>query len=202
MATRKPPADTTPAEEPVAAEVLDFPGQVLSPEMTDAKALSRAQQFSDEELRNVDSFESAFALAESMFGEVTDVTQELGNGFTLITDKAPLVNTAFVILSCAFNEGDFGTFASIACVTKAGEKYIFNDGSTGVHNQLFELILTKKRTGGFLAPTGLNASEYDTCANKDCLRARPNAMKTCVHCGDTSEKRGTATTYFLNLAPA
>lgn len=198
MATaKKPPADETT----VVPEVIDFPTE-HRPEMVEAKALANRDRFPDEELRGITTFEDAFRLATEVYGDVTDVTQELGNGFTLITDKAPLINNPFIIISTNFNEGDFGEFVSIAAVTKDHKKYIFNDGSTGVRNQLFELARTLKRTGGFYAPTGLSASEYDTCANKDCLRARPNAVKTCMHCGDTSEKRGTATTYFLNLAPA
>jgi hypothetical protein len=193
MATTK---KTDNPEPPAAAEVLSFPSE----EERAAKELSRTQRFEDADLRAISTFEEAFALAEQMFGEITDVTQELGNGFTLITDKSVLVDKPFVIISCSFNDGDFGQFASIAAVTKTNEKYIFNDGSTGVHNQLFELARTTKRTGGFMAPTGLSKSDYDTCA--ECLRARPNAVKTCGNCGDTSEKRKTGTTYFLNLAPA
>jgi hypothetical protein len=197
-----PTPETT--DEPVAPEALDFPGQVATPEMTEAKALANANRFTDEELRNITSFDDALALAQSVYGEITDITEELGNGFTLISDKSPLVDNPFVIVSCAFNDGDFGSFASVAAVTKDGKKYIFNDGSTGVHNQLFELARTKKRTGGFMAPSGLTASEYDTCPPGDggCSRARPNAVKTCTHCGNTSERRSTSTTYFLNLTPA
>jgi hypothetical protein len=195
MATTK---KTDNPEPPAAAEVLSFPNE----DERAAKELSRTQRFDDADLRAITTFEEAFALAEMAFGEITDITQELGNGFTLITDKSVLVNKPFVIVSCAFNDGDFGQFASIAAVTRDNQKYIFNDGSTGVHNQLFELARTKKRTGGFFAPSGLSQSDYDTCANKDCLRARPNAVKECAHCGDTSEARKTGTTYFLNLAPA
>lgn len=191
--TRK---SSTAVEPPPAAEVLSFPTE----EQRETKALARTQQFDDSDLRAITTFEEAFALAETMFGEVTDISQELGNGFTLITDKSVLVNKPFVIISCAFNDGDFGSFASIAAVTKDNEKYIFNDGSTGVHNQLFELARTTKRTGGFMAPSGLSQSDYDTCG--ECLRARPNAVKECAHCGDTSERRKSGTTYFLNLAPA
>lgn len=182
--------------------VVDTPGKDIA-EIEDARSVSRMTGFTDAELRGITSFDDAFALATNVYGEVTDITQELGNGFTLISDKAPLVGKPFVILSCGFNEGDFGDFVSVAVVTESGEKYIFNDGSTGIFNQIFEMARLKNRTGGFLAPSGLTASEYETCPPADggCSRGRPNAAKVCQHCGNESERRGMATTYYLNLAP-
>lgn len=166
----------------------------------DARSLSRTEGFTDAELRGITTFEEAFSLAESIYGDVVDVSEELGNGFTLVSDKSVLENKPFVILSCGFNEGDYGDFVSIAAVTKDNEKYIFNDGSSGVFKQLFELVRTLKRTGGFLVPGGLRSNEYPTCTG--CGRGRAIAAKECPHegCGDKSEKRASATTYYLGLS--
>jgi hypothetical protein len=206
MATRstRKPVDNAAETAPVP-EALDMPENVTDfAAAQEAKALAKRDRVDDETLRNIASFEDAFALATELYGDVTDVTEELGNGFTLITDKAPLVGKEMIVVSCAFSDGDFGQFASVAAVTKDGGKFIFNDGSTGVYNQLFELVRTKKRTGGFHLPSGLTASTYPTCPPSDggCSRARPNGMKVCQHCGNESERRSEGTTYFINLAPA
>lgn len=178
------------AEEVVPAEYT----------VEDARSLSRMEGFTDDELRRVTSFEDAFKLAQQVYGEVSDVSEELGNGFTLISNKGKLVGVPFIVLSCGFNEGDYGDYVTVAAVTKSGDKYIFNDGSSGVFSQMFELVRTLRRTGGFVVPGGLRDNEYDTCTN--CNRGRPKAVKVCKHegCGDTSEKRASATTYYLDLA--
>jgi hypothetical protein len=103
----------------------------------------------------------------------------------------------FLILHFGLNDGDFGEFASIAAVTKNNDKYIFNDGSTGIKEQLLDLARTHQRFGGFMVHGGLNESTYPTCA--DCNKARSPKVDVCG-CGDTSEKRSSATTYYLDLS--
>jgi hypothetical protein len=195
MAARKNTAQDAPAD---VSEALVPVEQLTS--------MSKLDRFTDSTLRNVSSFEDAMALASEVYGDVKDITQELGNGFTLLSreDKNRLVKKPFVVLHFGLTEGDFGTFASVAVVTKDNKKFIFNDGSTGVRDQLVDLAQTHKRFGGFMVPNGLAESEYDTCKGPDgnsCGRARSKAVDVCQHCGDTSEKRGSATTYYFDLTP-
>ncbi len=162
--------------------------------------MSKLERFTDANLRAITSFEDAFALAKDVYDDVVDVTAVLGNGFTLTTDKSVLVGKKMVIVHFGLNEGDFGEFASVAVVTAENKKYIFNDGSTGIKEQLLDLARTHHRFGGYLVPNGLSKSEYDTCF--DCGTARSSKVLVCGKCGDESEKRATGTTYYLDLTPA
>jgi hypothetical protein len=202
MATTKAAAAKT-ADAPVREALPEFTREsnlVPQEEMDQLKSLARAEKFSDANLREVQTFEQAFALAEEAWGEVIDISKELGNGFMLVTDKSVLIDVPFVILSFAFNEGTWGTFTSVAVVTKDNRKFIFNDGSTGVCEQLVELAREHKRFGGYLVQGGLSQSTYATCV--ECGRSKSAAAVACPHCGDESEKRGNASTYYLSLTPA
>lgn len=160
--------------------------------------MSKLDRFSDAALRDITSFEEAFALAEEVYGDVKDIHAELGNGFTLIDDKGKLKGVAFLILHFGLNDGEFGEFSSIAAVTKNNDKYIFNDGSSGIKEQLLTLARTHQRFGGFMVHGGLNESTYPTCF--ECNKARSPKIDVCPSCGDATEKRSSATTWYLDLS--
>lgn len=169
------------------------------------RELTVMNRVSDKEMRAIaqaeNPFEAALAMAADLYGEVLDVSKELGNGFALV-DKADLTGERMILLYWAFNEGDFGEFASIAAVTTSQKRVIFNDGSTGVYAQLREFTQDTKRTGGLLAPMGLRANTYDTCPEKNCNRAMNRNAAECQHCGYAGDKRSSATTYYIDLAGA
>lgn len=79
-----------------------------------------------------------------------------------LTDKDELVNQPFVILSWAFNEGDYSdNFVSVTVMNKANELLVFNDGSTGVKAQL--QIHTERHgthRGPIIVRKGLSKSVY------------------------------------------
>ncbi len=158
------------------------------------------ERFKDSQLRDVTSFEDAMRLAREAYGEVHDITDELGNGFRLIQkdDKGKLTGIPFIILHTAFNDGDFGEFASIALVTADNRKLILNDGSSGIADQLRGLVTATGRYGGWMVPGGLRESQYDTC--KDCDRPRPQREDVCNHCGSDTTERHTGRTYYLDTS--
>lgn len=164
------------------------------------RELTVINRIDDKDLRSVaqsdDPFAAALALAAELYGDVQDVTQELGNGFTLV-EKDALEGEHMVLMYWVFNEGDFGEFASIAAVTASQKRVIFNDGSTGVFAQLKEYTQETKRNGGLLAPKGLRANEYPTC--KECGKAMPRNLSECKNCGNASDARSSATTYYIDL---
>lgn len=127
---------------------------------------------SDDQLRSIKSFDDALALASELYdGEVHSITEELGNGFTVLSteDKDRLINVPFIIIGTRFNQGKEGEFVTIALTTKSGEKYIINDGSTGIFRQLAGdpsagepgLVERTGRPGGWYVPCGLRRSDYE-----------------------------------------
>lgn len=167
------------------------------------RSLSTTETFTDKELRSVGSFDDALALIQREYGDVVSVTEHLGNGFALLQrdQKAKLVDVPFLILHIRFSEGDYSDdgFVTMAVVTGKGERFILNDGSTGIRDQLFELVANNPgRYGGYQVPGGLRVSVYDTCFG--CGKPRPDAQEVCAGCGDTSTKRAPGETYYLNTS--
>lgn len=179
--TRKP-ADNSPAV----------------PEVLSNTELTTKRTFSDDQLRSIQSFEDAMRLAADTYGGVTTAEElELGNGFKLLGDnKDRLVGMPFVVLAFNFNEGDFGEFASALLVTDRGDRIIMNDGSTGVYEQLLDIMKTTDKTGGIFFPRGLRKSTYDTCVS--CGKPRKPSTEVCT-CGDDTEKRAKGNTYYLDV---
>lgn len=164
------------------------------------KEMSSVERFDDKALKSVMTYQDALQLAIGAYGDVRDVTEDLGNGFRLVqdTNKGNLKDVPFIILHSAFNEGDFGEFVSVVLVTAAGDKLILNDGSTGIYEQLKQLATDTNRYGGWSVPGGLRVSEYKTC--KNCGKPRLDSHETCATCGDTNAERNRGATYYLNTS--
>lgn len=118
--------------------------------------------FQDETLREITSFDEAFAAAQDAFGGVIDASQEIGTGFDLLNTEAKdsLSGVPFIIVEMAFNHGDMGEFVSVVAVTEHNRRVIFNDGSTGIYKQLKQLNDRTGRVGGILVKGGLRRSDY------------------------------------------
>ena len=78
-----------------------------------------------------------------------------------VVDKKELVNIPFVIQQVRFYEGNFGPAVAAMAVTQGNRRVVFNDGSSGVREQIRELVNRHQRHGGFLCPHGLRFSEYE-----------------------------------------
>lgn len=127
----------------------------------------RDPQFSDAQLRGVDSFDAAMALVTEAYGDVLDAAEEIGSGFTKLENKNRLVGLTFLIVTYTFSDGDFRDengflqkFVSVRIVTRTGEKLWFTDGGTGIYRQLEDLSVRSGRNGGVLVTDGLRVSEY------------------------------------------
>lgn len=172
------------------------------------RALASLQNFADDaDLRGIGSYEDALALAEQINGNVIDIAEELGSGFALLDDKNKLVGQEMVLIQWRFSSGDYGMFVSVGLVTKAGGKYIINDGSAGIRDMLLEFSQSTKRFGGMKVPKGLRVSTYPTCP--DCGRPLTTDEPVCtaevkggVECGYVGEKRGKGETFYLDTSAA
>lgn len=129
---------------------------------TPGSAGRNASLYSDTELRGISSFEEAKRLASDKFGSVDDASEVMGTGFTVLNgkDKDRLVKVPFVILSMDFNTGDQGPYVSFLCVTATDQKFVVNDGGTGIYRQLDEWMVRTGKGGGLFV-NGLRKSEYD-----------------------------------------
>lgn len=126
--------------------------------------IARKRNFADTDLRNITSFDEAFAAAADVYGGVVDASTVIGTGFDVLDrdDKAQLIGEPFVIIEMQFNpSAEFGgEFVSFAAVTEHNRRVIVNDGSTGICLQLRNWFDETGRNGGLLVKGGLRKSDY------------------------------------------
>lgn len=167
------------------------------------------ERWDSSELRELTDFETALKKVQETYGPVVKASETLGNGFALLSnqDKAKLAGKPFLLLFWTFNPGDFGDyFVSCAAMTSDGQKFILNDGSSGIYTQLREFSIEHDgRQGGLLVEGGLRMSQYATCSS--CDRPRNKMQAVCTNllgngsqCGDKSEERHSGETAYLETA--
>lgn len=127
-----------------------------------------ASAWDEDALRSITSFDEAVRLATTAYGDVETASDVLGDGFALLNseDKGLLVGRPMLLMEWGFYDGDYGSkFVGIRAVVQNRDgsmgKYIFNDGSTGILEQLAKYTLKTGRTGGLSVKNGLRVSEYD-----------------------------------------
>lgn len=127
--------------------------------------------WSDAQLRDITSFDDAIMAAEQEGETIALASQEIGSGFVVLYDKDFLLKVPFLILEWRFNAGkyenDLGEktdFVSMTVITKNSDKYIVNDGSTGIARQLREYSDRTGKYGMLLAEKGLRVSRDYTVA--------------------------------------
>lgn len=134
----------------------------LLPEMV--KSLT----WDEDTLRGINSFDDALALVEKTHGKVVEADQVMGDGFTLLSnaDKGMLVGLPMLLMDWRFSDGNHGgKMVSIHLLVqnkdRSTSKYIVNDGSTGILEQLAALTIKTGQTGGLIVKRGFRVSEYD-----------------------------------------
>ena len=121
--------------------------------------------FNEEQLGQITSIEDAFAALAGAGIGVSGI-ESFGSGFVL-TDKDQLQGAEMLLLQWRFSDGDFGPFVSVIALTRDGRRVIFNDGSTGVYQQLRTVTRTRMSNGeanmqaGLTATNGLKKSTYN-----------------------------------------
>jgi hypothetical protein len=103
-------------------------------------------------------------------------------------NKDKLVGVPFIILRVHINQGNFGFFVSLTCVTKDNKTIVINDGSSGIASQMAELVQTYGTDKPISIPKGLKSSTYyvDNDTNKSVgKKPMPNSYQ--------------ATTFYLDI---
>lgn len=116
-----------------------------------------------EELAGLVTFEDALKLVQAKIGaeNVGVAAAEIGDGFKLLENKDQLIGIPFFAVTWDFHQGDHGEFVSVKVMAKDGQKYIVNDGSSGIRDQLMAYSAKKNVQGGLLCEKGLRRSNYE-----------------------------------------
>jgi hypothetical protein len=148
--------------------------------------------FTDDELRGMDSWEAAMAAVTEAHGGVAVADEELGTGFGLLEsdDKARLIGVPCLFVEWRFNPGAYGEpFVSAGVIAKIPggiARYIVNDGSTGIRDQLQSFTERTGKRGGLYSAKGLRRSDYTKMIWNDKLQ---------------KEVETPATTFYIDTAP-
>lgn len=131
--------------------------------MADAKATELAKISDDETLAEIKSLDDAFKALANAGINVTEA-KELGTGFQILKEKDQLVGVPFLILMMSFNSsekfGEGGEFVSLHVITEKGDKWIVNDGSTGIMDQC-KRYAKAGHSAGLIFREGLTRSDYE-----------------------------------------
>jgi hypothetical protein len=114
--------------------------------------------FTEEALADINSF--ADVLKHT--GNVVNISDVLGNGFSVVDDKTALIGVEFVVVKYAEHKSETtgGLFATMHVITSKNEKLIVNDGSTGICAQLRELAEKQGTVCPLYVPRGLRVSNF------------------------------------------
>ena len=182
---------------PEALSTMD--AEVIGEENVAGSAVVPSTQYDEDALRSITTFDEAMALTRETHGDISDASEEIGDGFALLSneDKAKLIGVPLLLMEWRENMGDFGPFMSIRLVARNRDgsmaKYILNDGSTGIAEGLRQFTQRTGKTGGLALRNGLRVSEYtfcDVCQSAACsvpdLHAKNNHRKARTFYLDTS----------------
>jgi hypothetical protein len=134
--------------------------------------IERSGQYavSNAQLKAVNDFEDALALVKEVYGEsaVELASEALGDGFALTDNKEQFVGVPMVFVKWVFSPGTYVDQKTgekrgfVSCrVATPGGKFIINDGSTGLFEQLKQYTADHEgQQGGLVAQKGLRVSRY------------------------------------------
>ena len=113
--------------------------------------------------QDVENWQDALAYANE-FGGAEDWADVSGD-WPVLEDKTRLVGVPFIIVGFAKRDGDNGEYTSLNVVTQSDERFIVNDGSTGIFRQIDALVKGRAERGvdpfiPLLVPGGLTRSDY------------------------------------------
>lgn len=126
---------------------------------------SRIENETLNKLRNTSDVAEYF---QAVAADLEDYSDEYGSGFEILDKKERLVDEGFVIVAWQFNTSKEygGKFVTAYVITERGDKFILNDGSTGIRDQLYKVTETRRARGveqsqkALMVRKGLRASRY------------------------------------------
>lgn len=172
---------------------------IMSDSNTDLQTRASGVPMTQEDLASIGSIDDALVALQNAGIVARRASDELGDGFVLLDDngKRTLVGTPFLIIGASESEGDYGkTMVTLRLITGDNRKYVINDGSTGIREQVVGYLENHDTIAGLMVDKGLRASDYRYCG--DCKTVnRKNAVK-CKQCDGNDLTP--ATTYYLDTS--
>lgn len=109
----------------------------------------------------IDTMQEAHAALETAYGAVLSSSKLFGDGSEFIRDKEKLVGVPLMILDWRFivDEETGREYVNVLVMNQQGNKARFNDGSTGVYEQL-KSVTDQYGVIGITCKFGLRKSEY------------------------------------------
>lgn len=166
----------------------------INPNMAPATTKTTKQQttdvaipdFSDDDFRNLETFEDALTLLTGAGLEIEEASSALGNGFAVLKNKDILVGVPFVAIQWRFTRGDNGEFVTAYVMAKmpgsqGPNRFILNDGGTGIYQALKTYTDKTGRNKGLYVAHGLTRSDY-------------------MYTDEKSGEQRPATTYYLDTS--
>lgn len=154
--TQNIPSVTPPEKQQVVRAIDEMVPEIIT------------SSFNEDDLRDGATFDYYAQMTAEAYGPLVDASEVLGDGFGLLTKetKAMLVGIPCLFMEWAFRDGDFGRpFVSVRIVARmpGGSigRFIMNDGSTGIADQLAKYTKKTGKLGGLLVAKGLNRSDYE-----------------------------------------
>lgn len=134
----------------------------MPPKKSNSDVVVPGTELSVEELAGLNSFQDALSLLQDKYGaeSVAVADQELGDGFKLLENKDQLNGVGFIAVNWDFHQGDHGEFVTVKVMTEDGQKYIVNDGSSGIRDQLMAYTAKSGKQAGMFCRKGLRRSDY------------------------------------------
>lgn len=143
--------------------------------MASTALAKNAERLNDDMIAGINSFTDVEAFCESIGQKPVDAAEYIPSLTILRTDeeKKRLIGTPFVILEAQFNDGKYAGnanegkgFVSLTILLESGDKYIVNDGGTGIRDQMIGIIASRVEAKHphpnmmILCKRGLSVSEY------------------------------------------
>lgn len=147
-----------------------------------------------EQLKAIQNFDDVKRLAAELNNDIVSST-ELGDGFALLDtkDKDRLIGLPIMVIGWNFSMGDMGEFVTARVLAQEANgtfsKYIINDGSTGIYDQLKRISQLNPNAGIVTAIRGLRKSEYFVPVEV-----------TDEQTGETSTVQKKSTTYYIDTS--
>lgn len=106
---------------------------------------------------------TSWEAATAEFQYVADAADAFGDGVKLVKDKHTLIDQEFMVLEIreVQDKNTFAEYVNILAIARNGNKFCFNDGSTGVAQQARDWVQRTGQTGGIYCQRGLRVSEYE-----------------------------------------
>jgi len=140
-----------------AAEAAKGELTTQEPRLFEMRGVAATDKVAAEELRTM-SLEQLSAI----FG-ITEASEAIGTDQygPILEDKHKLVGVPMAIVRWDFYPGDFGEFVSAWVLTGSEDRYIVNDGSSGIYRQLRDLTNKDGQNAMLVCKHGLRVSKYD-----------------------------------------